>query len=340
MRPTLDVESLRGNSPFAHTYSIVAFDPRTGDMGVAVQSHWFCVGSVVPWGEAGVGIVATQSFVNPSFGPHGLKMMKKGIGPTEVVRKIIALDKGRELRQLAVLNSNGKAAAFTGKNCVPAAGHIVGKTYSVQANMMLNENVWPSMSKAFVRANGALAERMVTALEAAEKVGGDIRGRQSAALLVVRGRSTGNAWEDRLVDLRVDDSPEPLAELRRLLRVHRAYEHMNKGDLAIEWGDLALALRHYSSAEKMFPENAEMKFWHATTLVNNGRFREALPLFGEVFSENGNWRKFVKRLVPLGLLKVDEKLMKEILKQQSVVQSRIREPPGITLGRSLTASKK
>lgn len=301
--------------PFAHTYSIVALDPKTGEMGVAVQSHWFCVGSAVPWGEAGVGVVATQSFVNPHFGPLGLEMMKKGINPASIIDDMISSDEGKDLRQLAMLNAEGKAAAYTGKRCVPAAGHMVGKTYSVQANMMLNEKVWPAMSRAFERAGGPLAERMLASLEAAQKAGGDIRGRQSASLLVVRGKATGNPADDCLVDLRVDDSTDPLAELKRLLRVHRAYEHMNKGDLAIEKGDMATALKHYSSAERMLPENEEMLFWHAIALANNGRLKEALPLFRKVFLQNANWRELASRLVPLKLLKVSRKQLDRILRE-------------------------
>ncbi|MGD0057576.1 MAG: DUF1028 domain-containing protein [Methanomassiliicoccales archaeon] len=180
MRPISDDQSSDRNLPFAHTYSIVAFDPQTGNMGVGVQSHWFCMGSVVPWGEAGVGVVATQSFVNPSFGPRALEMMRNRVSPARVVDGMTASDEGRDLRQLAVLNVRGKAAAYTGKSCVPAAGHFVGRTYSIQANMMLNEKVWPTMSKAFERAKGPLAERILVSLGAAQKAGGDIRGRQSA----------------------------------------------------------------------------------------------------------------------------------------------------------------
>jgi uncharacterized Ntn-hydrolase superfamily protein len=313
MKDISEAKLRRGGTPLAHTYSIVAFDPKTRDIGVGVQSHWFNVGAIVPWGKAGVGVVATQSFVNPSFGPLGLEMMKK-MSPKEVVDRLIAADKGRDLRQLAILDSKGRAAAYTGRSCIPAAGHLVGKTYSVQANMMLNNSVWPEISNAFVKAKGPLAERMVTALEAGEKAGGDIRGRQSAAILVVRGESTGNPWEDRLVDLRVDDSPEPLVELKRLLKVHRAYEHMNNGDLALETGNAELALKHYSSAEKLFPDNIEMRFWHAAALTNNGRFKEALTLFGEVFSKDNNWRELVVRIVPLGLLRVNDKQLERILR--------------------------
>jgi uncharacterized Ntn-hydrolase superfamily protein len=300
--------------PFAHTYSIVAFDPQTGDMGVAVQSHWFSVGTIVSWGEAGVGVIATQSFVNASFGPRGLELLKKGKSPQEVVDELIKSDEGRDFRQLAVLDSKGRAASFTGSKCIQPAGNIVGENFSVQANLMLNDKVWPAMAESFKNSKGPLAERMLDALEAAEKSGGDIRGKQSAALLVVRGKSTGNIWEDRLVDLRVDGHSEPLAELRRLLTVHRAYEHMNNGDLAVEKNDMDKAMAEYSAAMKMFPENLEMKYWTAIALANKGNISAALPMFKEIFSKNNNWKILTPRLVPSGLLTIDEKTLNEIMK--------------------------
>lgn len=301
------------NDPLANTFSIVARDTVTGEMGVAVQSHWFSVGTVVSWGEAGVGVIATQSFVNVSFGPRGLEMLKTGMTAQQVLDSLIASDEGRDVRQLAILDSKGNAAAYTGKNCIPAAGQIIGDNYSVQANMMLNDKVWGAMSDAFENSSGPLAERMLAALEAAQSVGGDIRGMQSAALLVFRGKSTGKVWEDKLVDLRVDDSDQPLNELRRLLSVHRAYEHMNKGDLEVEKGDMIKAMDEYSAAEKMFPENEEMKYWHAVTLVNNKRLVESLPLFKEVFRKNKNYLLLTPRLVPIGLLFVTDEDLKVIL---------------------------
>lgn len=306
-------QSFFNKKPLAHTYSIVARDSDTGEMGVAVQSHWFSVGSIVSWGEAGVGVVATQSFVNPSFGPRGIEMMKEGMTAEEVVDKLIELDDGRDVRQLAILDVNGNVKAYTGKNCIPGAGHFVGENYSVQANLMLNETVWSAMSEAFENTTGPLAERMVAALEAAENAGGDIRGKQSACILVVKGKSTGKVWEDRLIDLRVEDHPEPVKEIKRLLKVHRAYEHMNKGDLAVEHGDMELAMKEYSAAEEMFPENEEMKYWHAVTLVNNGDLENALPLFEDVFSKNEDWKTLTPRLIPIGLLKVNEEQLKLIL---------------------------
>ncbi len=303
----LTAQTFFGNEPFTHTYSIVAYDPATGDMGVAVQSHWFSVGTVVTWGEAGVGVIATQSLVNVSFGIRGLELLKKGMSPQEVVDSLIKSDEGRDVRQLAVLNSKGEVAAYTGLKCIKEAGHIEGENFSVQANMMLNNTVWPAMAEAYKKSSGPLAERMLAALEAAEKEGGDIRGRQSAALVVFRGKPTGKIWEDKLVDLRVDDSPETLIELARLLKVHRAYEHMNNGDLAIEKGDHKSALDHYAAAMQMFPENEEMKYWTAVSLANIGNMEEALPMFKDVFHKNKNYIKLTERILENSLLNVSIK---------------------------------
>jgi uncharacterized Ntn-hydrolase superfamily protein len=306
-------QNFYSDNPLVATYSIVARDPETDEMGVAVQSHWFSVGSIVSWGEAGVGVVATQSFVNPAFGPDGLELLKSGMTAEQVVDKLIAEDEGRDVRQLAIIDVNGNVKSYTGKNCIPGAGNIVGENYSVQANLMLNDKVPAAMSKAFEESKGPLAERLMAALFAAEKVGGDIRGKQSAAILVVKGKSTGKVWEDRLIDLRVEDDPYPLDKLDRLLKIHRAYGHMNAGDLAVEHGDMELAMKEYSAAEKMFPDNEEMKFWHATTLVNNGDLEGSLPLFKDVFKKNGNWKILTPRLFSIGLLNVNKEQLQKIL---------------------------
>lgn len=311
----ISAQTIFGNEPLAHTFSIVARDPETGEMGVAVQSHWFSVGSLVAWGEAGVGVVATQAFVNPSFGPLGLELLKKGMTAQEVVDTLISNDEGRDVRQLAIVDAKGNSAAYTGKKCIPEAGDIVGNGYSVQANMMLNNTVWSAMSKAFENSKGPLAERLITTLEAAQKEGGDIRGKQSACLLVVRGNATGNLWEDRLIDLRVEDNPEPIKEIKRLLKVYRAYEHMNKGDLAVEKNDMKLAMNEYNAAMKMFPENLEMKYWTAITLANTGEIEKALPMFKEIFAKDINWKELTRRLPAVELLSVDENNLKKILEQ-------------------------
>jgi uncharacterized Ntn-hydrolase superfamily protein len=297
--------------PF-HTYSIVAMDPETGEMGVAVQSHWFSVGTVVTWGEAGVGVVATQAFSNPSFGPKGLELMRKGVSAAKAMRAVLKEDAGKELRQVAMLDAKGGVAAHTGRRCIPCAGHIVATDFSVQANMMLNDQVWPEMAKRFQHWKGSLAERLLAALEAGEEAGGDIRGKQSAALLVVKGQPTGKIWEDRMVDLRIEDSKDPLEELKRLLKVHRAYQHMNMGDEAIERDDMPLAMKHYSTAEALFPRNLEMRFWHAVTLANNGRLEEALPIFHRVFAQDQDWKELALRLSQVGMLNLDEGSLRKI----------------------------
>jgi uncharacterized Ntn-hydrolase superfamily protein len=309
------IAQTRRPDPLAHTFSIVAMDPETGEMGVAVQSHWFSVGSIVSWGEAGVGVIATQSFVNVSFGPRGLDLLRAGKSARETLDLLLASDPGREVRQVAVLDAMGRVAVHTGKACIPEAGHRSGDYFSVQANMMLNSTVWPAMAEAFENSSGPLAERLVAALEAAQNEGGDIRGQQSAALLVVRGEATGKPWEDRLIDLRVEDHPEAVREIKRLLRVFRAYEYMNAGDLAIENQDVDGALKAYGIAEDMFPENLEMKYWHAVSMANIGKVGEALPLFREVFAKDANWRTLTRRLPDVNLLEVSTQDLETILSQ-------------------------
>lgn len=290
----------------AHTYSIVAADKNRGEIGAAVQSHWFSVGSTVPWAEAGVGAVATQSFVNPSFGPQGVELLKQGLNPEQVVDRLVASDAGREMRQLAVIDRYGRAFAFTGRRCVPEAGHRIGEGYSVQANLMESAEVWPAMAQAFEQTAGPLAERMIEALAAAQACGGDLRGKQSAALLIVRGESSGEIWKDRVIDLRVEDHEEPVQELRRLLGVFRAYEHMNRGDEALEAEDEERALREYGDALKLYPDSQEIRFWCGVSLANTGQLEQALPIFAEVFRAHLGWRTLTERIYNLGLLEVEK----------------------------------
>lgn len=296
-----------------HTYSIVARDPATGHLGVAVQSHWFSVGSLVTWAEAGVGAVATQSFIDPAYGPLGLQLMRAGKNAKQALAAIIASDPGEAVRQVAMIDAQGNVAAHTGNKCIPAAGHYVGENFSVQANLMLNEKVWPAMKEAYQKTSGDLADKMLAAMDAAQAVGGDIRGKQSAAILIVSGTNTGRPWADRVMELRVEDHPEPLHELRRLVHVHRAYQHMNAGDLAVEHNDMEKALAEYGAAQKMMPDNLEMAYWTATSLVNAGRLEESLPLFKKVFAGDPNWAELTPRLPGVGLLNVDEAGMKKIL---------------------------
>ena len=294
------------------TYSIVARDAATGELGVAVQSHWFSVGAAVPFAEAGVGAVATQSFVDSSYGPLGLELMRAGKSAAEALAALLAADANRDVRQVAMVDAQGRVAVHTGARCIAAAGHATGAAFSVQANLMENETVWPAMKRAFESSPGDLAARMLAALDAAEAAGGDIRGRQAAALLVVRPAGSGRPWADRRFDLRVEDHPTPLVELRRLLVLARAYEHMNRGDelaAVAKWDD---AGGEYGAAAKLAPGIAELPFWHAVTLAAAGRLDEARPLFADVFAREPRWRALVPRLPAAGLLPADEKLLAAI----------------------------
>lgn len=299
----------------AHTFSIVARDAVTGEMAVGVQSHWFSVGTAVSWGEAGVGVVATQSFVNKSYGIKGLNLMKQGKTAPEALQELLAADEGREVRQVAMIDVNGNVNSFTGKNCIDHAGHIAGKNYSVQSNMMLTDKVNAAMAAAFEQSEGKpLAERVLLALKAAQLAGGDIRGKQSAAILVVAGKSNGQPWNERLIDLRVDDHKAPLDELDRLLRIFRAYEHMDKGDLATEKNDMELAMKEYGAAMKMFPDNLEMQYWTAITLANNKKIKEASVLLQKIYTKDSNWRELTKRLPKVNLLNVSKIDLELLLK--------------------------
>lgn len=295
-----------------HTYSIVARDEATGQLGVAVQSHWFGVGPIVPWAEAGVGAVATQSFVDIRYGRTGLEMMRAGKSAPQALADLLASDEGRDVRQIAMVDAQGRVAAHTGAKCIAAAGHVTGAGFSAQANLMLTDKVWPAMARAFELEKGDLAERLLAALDAAQAAGGDIRGKQSGALIVVAAKGIGGMG-DRLFDVRVDDSAQPLQELRRLAGIQRAYNHMNAGDQAMEVGDNERALASYRAASRLMPGNTEMTYWHAVALVNMGRLEEALPLFRRIFAADLNWVTVTQRIVKVGLLPDDAKALERIV---------------------------
>jgi len=309
-----NAQFLKADEPFAHTFSIVAIDTATGEMAVGVQSHWFSVGSIVSWGKSGVGVVATQSFVNPAYGPEGLKLISEGKTAEQALQILVEQDPGRDYRQVAFLDTKGNVSTYTGKLCVQSASHITGENFSVQANMMLNNDVVPAMAKTFrENANLPLAERVVKTMQAAQEAGGDIRGKQSAVLLVFNTKAVKYEWMDKKIDLRVDDHTAPLIELERLLNVLRAYEHMNNGDLAIEAGDMTKALDEYAAAEKMFPDNLEMKYWKAVALANKNKLNDAIPIFMEIFKKDNNWRELTKRLPASGLLNISEEDLVKII---------------------------
>ncbi|MEP6615414.1 MAG: DUF1028 domain-containing protein [Ginsengibacter sp.] len=307
-------QEYRSNAPLVHTFSIVARDAKTGEMGVAVQSHWFSVGTAVSWAEAGVGAVATQSFVNKSFGIRGLALLKAGATAQEVLDKLLSDDEGREVRQVAIVDNKGNVATHTGKNCIDFATQIKGDGYSVQSNMMLTDKVSKAMSVAYEKSNGkALADRLILALEAAQQAGGDIRGQQSSAIIIVPAKSEGKPWDERTVDLRVDDSPTPIRELRRLYNMQVAYEHMNNGDLQVEKSNMTEAMNEYNAAMKMFPQNLEMQYWTAITLANNKQVDKAMPLLKRIFSKDNNWKELTRRLPKVKLLTVADDDLKKIL---------------------------
>ncbi len=301
------------SEPFTHTYSIVARDSVTGDIGVAVQSHWFSVGTTVIFGEAGVGVVATQSLVNPSYGPKGLALMKQGLSPEQALTALVENDEGEMYRQVAFLNIKGDTAAHTGSSCIDEAGHRQGKNFSVQANMMLKNTVWDAMAIAFETTEGSLSERIMAALKAAQDEGGDIRGKQSAAILIVKGKSTGNSWDDTIIDLRVEDHENPIQELERLVKMHKAYDYMNKGDLAMEVGDSKKAEALYLNAQKLFPNNLEMQYWYAINALNNKDYEKAHVVLKAIFEKDKNWQVLIPRLVKSKLLNIPNEELEKIM---------------------------
>jgi uncharacterized Ntn-hydrolase superfamily protein len=279
------------------TYSIVARDKETGELGVAVQSHYFQVGPVVPWAIAGVGAVATQSQVNVSFGPLGLDYMKAGYSAEQALRALLAGDAEPQARQVALVDSAGGVAAHTGPKCIPAAGHRSGDGFSVQANLMEKDTVWDAMFEAYTGSTEPLAERMMAALDAAEAEGGDIRGKQSAAMLVVTGKPAGRAWEDRIIDLRVEDAPDPLKELRRLLRVKRAYLAMNDSELAAEAGDPVAAATKLKEAVALAPEMVEIHFWGGLGMAQAGLVDAGCDMMMTAVRKDRRWIDTLDRLV-------------------------------------------
>jgi len=287
------------------TYSIVARDKETGQLGVAVQSHYFQVGPVVPWALAGVGAVATQSMVNISFGPLGVEYMRLGYTAEQALKALLAGDSQPESRQVALVDASGGVAVHTGPRCIPAAGHRAGDGFSCQANLMEKDTVWDAMHDAYRSTDAPLAERMMAALDAAEAEGGDIRGRQSAAMLVVTGQPTGRSWEDRIIDLRVEDAPDPLAELRRLLRVKRAYMTLSDADKLEEAKDLAGANAMRLEATKLAPEMVEVQFWTGLSLAEAGELDEGCRLMARAVAKDRRWIETLNRLAAVDRLPHD-----------------------------------
>jgi len=295
------------------TYSMVARDPSTGQLGVAVQSHYFSVGSIVTWAEPGVGAVATQSFAEPAYGPRGLGLIRSGRSAAGALGELIDEDSGEATRQVAIVDNAGRVAVHTGRSCIPEAGHQVSDQASAQANMMRRDTVWHAMIDAYSATQGDLATRLMAALEAAEAEGGDVRGRQSAAILVVGGRRSERPWEQRVFDLRVEDHPDPLPELRRLIDLKRAYDHVEEAEKLILGGDVQRALEQYEQAAAAFPDNLEFVFWHGVTLAAAGRVPEAREKLDRAYAANDGWAELLRRLVTIGLIPEDPELMRALL---------------------------
>jgi uncharacterized Ntn-hydrolase superfamily protein len=278
--------------PRRGTYSIVARDPETGELGVGVQSHWFSVGSIVSWARPNVGAVATQSIVEPAYGPRGLELMTRGTPAPKALQTLLLADSERHVRQVAMVDKQGRVGVHTGDACIPHANHATGHQFSAQANMMARETVPMTMARAFVDAPGPLAERLLAAMDAAEGEGGDVRGRQSSCLLVVP--PMGNAWDG--VDLRVEDHTDPLGELRRLLTLHRAYELASRADTLVGEGRTAEAAPLYEHASELAPESDELLFWAGLATAQLGDFDAGVDRVRRAIAAHAGWRDLLERL--------------------------------------------
>jgi uncharacterized Ntn-hydrolase superfamily protein len=277
------------------TYSIVARDGATGQLGVAVQSHWFSVGPLVPWCRPGVGAVATQASLEVAYGPRGLDLLAGGADSAAALAQLLAADALRATRQVAIVDAAGQTAAHTGDQCMPFAGHVTGNGVCCQANIMSSPEVWPAMLEAFERATGALSARLMAALHAAEAAGGDIRGRQSAAIVVVP--AGGEPWET-VVSLRVEDDPEPLAELDRLLVLDAAYTLAGEGDERVATGDIDEAARLYQRAHELVPDSHELRFWAGLGAAQRAQADDGLALVASAIAQQHGWRELLARLSP------------------------------------------
>jgi len=300
------------------TYSIVARDQRTGELGVAVQSHFFSVGSIVTWARAGVGAVATQAMVDIKYGPLGLELMSAGKTADEALTGLLRADVNSDSRQVAMVDAKGRVAAHTGSKCLPHAGHVLGDGFSCQGNIMRSERVWGAMKESFEsNLTLPLAERMVGSLEAAEKAGGDLRGKQSSAILVVSPELKPTYWEGRLVELRVEDHPAPVPELKRLLRYQRGYEWANRGDDYLTAKDYARALDAYSKAQSLVPEIDELKYWKGIGLLSSGRTEEGVRMVAGVIAKDPNWAEVTRGMAKVRSPAIDPGVLSRLLGGES-----------------------
>ncbi|MCA1436391.1 DUF1028 domain-containing protein [Bradyrhizobium sp. BRP20] len=295
------------------TYSIVARDSVTGELGVASQSHYFALGRVVPFARAGVGVVATQSFVDPAYGPNGLDLMASGVSAPMALTSLLAKDEDRELRQVAFLDAAGGKAMFTGDRCVPHRAQLEASNVVVLGNMLASDAVVPAMLAAYEDTAGPLLDRMLAAMDAAEAAGGDARGRMSAALLVVSAEIAPAPWANRLIDVRVDDHPEPLAELRRLTKLSQAHTIFGasvftpgllSGETAATGPQLAEALRMLTDAQGLIGFDPEPTFWKGVLLIRAGEIASGRRLVAAIVAARPQYRAFVDGLYAVGILQL------------------------------------
>jgi uncharacterized Ntn-hydrolase superfamily protein len=275
------------------TYSIVARDPATDELGVAVQSHWFSVGPIVPWARPGVGAVATQANAEVSYGPRALELLESGLDAEATLAQLVKEDSGSAGRQVAVVDASGAVAVHTGHSAIAFAGHLTGEGVSCQANMMVSELVWPAMLQSYESSSGSLTDRLLAALDAAEAQGGDARGRQSAAILVVPAE--GNRW-DTVVSLRVEDDPDPLVELRRLVKLHNAYAIAGEADELVNEGRHDEAGRLYQRASELAPDNHELLFWAGLGAAQAGDLETGVARVRGAIAAHAPWRQLLERL--------------------------------------------
>jgi uncharacterized Ntn-hydrolase superfamily protein len=286
----------RAIPPLAATFSIVARDTTTGEIGVGVSSHWFSVGTSVPWAEAGVGAVATQSFVEKAYGPNLLARMRRGERATDALVAELEADTLRAVRQVLVIDAKGNCGAHTGERCMPFAGHHVGRTYACAGNLLLSPDTWDRMGKAFENAQGQLGARILAALEEGQAAGGDARGKQSAALIVYKMVDPDNPWKNKTVDLRVEDNANPVYELGRLYTLHLAYTLADQGDESFAKKDFATALRFYDAAVDLAPGSDEILFWRGSMKSATGDFSGAADDVGQAIYLNERWKPLIARL--------------------------------------------
>jgi uncharacterized Ntn-hydrolase superfamily protein len=298
------------------TYSIAALDERTGELGVAVQTRWLAVGSMVPWARPGVGAIATQSFVDARYGYVGLELLAAGRAPAAALAELLAADSDPGVRQVGIVDAAGRTVAHTGADCVAAAGHAMGAGVTVQANMMERATVWPAMLEAYEATSGDLADRLLAALRAAEREGGDVRGRQSAALLVVPGSPGSKPWGIRF-DVRVDDAPAPLDELERLLALNRGYEALDEAIEALAVGETAAAAAFAERAAALAPDDDQIRLWQALAVFDAGDEARGQRLYRSALEIEPRAGEHLRRFLAAGQLPGRERLVARLIADEA-----------------------